>query len=101
MVRIRRSRYGERRWAQRPLCRRPDDAGGATVLLAATNRMTGRAPWWRGASAVEAMLAVAVLLGVLSVVRALAMHGYLPQPFYYPSDSLMDLYNPAYWAHRD
>jgi hypothetical protein len=48
------------------------------------------------------MLALAVLLGVLLAARHLGTRGYLPQPFFFdPSDALMDLYNPAYWAHRD
>ena len=49
----------------------------------------------------EIALAAAIVAGAACAVWFLAGHGYLPQPFYHdPSQSLMDLYNTAYWAHR-
>jgi hypothetical protein len=75
---------------------------GVTLPSVATSETTVRPAQGRCALAVEWMLAIAVLLGVLSAAHHFASRGYLPQPFFFdPSDSLMDLYNPAYWAHRD
>lgn len=55
----------------------------------------------RTGALIELALAALVLAGLAaSIVRGSSL-GYPPQPFSYdPSDSFMDLYNPAYWSHR-
>lgn len=50
----------------------------------------------------EALLLAPVLAGAAHAVWHLFAHGYLPQPFIWdPQDTLMDWFNPAYWAHRE
>jgi len=49
---------------------------------------------------VELALAGLVLGGLMLVAWRFAQQGYLPQPFYYlVSETLIDLYSTAYWAH--
>jgi hypothetical protein len=49
----------------------------------------------------ELILTSAILAGVAYAAWFLHARGYLPQPFHHdPADSLMDLYNTAYWANR-
>jgi hypothetical protein len=48
----------------------------------------------------EALLATAVVAGLLWAMIFLARNGFLPHPFFYePSDTFMDWYNPTYWAY--
>ena len=49
---------------------------------------------------VELVLGGLVLVGLLLAGWRFMQQGYLPQPFYYrASDSLLDLYSTAFWAH--
>ena len=50
---------------------------------------------------VEYLCGAAILFGVAVLVRDVLVQGYLPSPFFHDkSDSFMDWYNPAYWAHN-
>jgi len=50
---------------------------------------------------VERILALAVVLSLAWSFLYLYRFGYLPQPFFYePSDTWMDWFNTAYWAHN-
>lgn len=62
-----------------------------------TPRATAR--WlWRHR---EAILALAVLAGVVRAIFFFWAHDHLPQPFFYePFDTWMDWFNTAYWAHN-
>jgi hypothetical protein len=49
---------------------------------------------------IEALLAGAVVAGLLWAMIFLARNGFLPHPFFYePSDTFMDWYNTAFWAY--
>jgi hypothetical protein len=49
----------------------------------------------------EAILTLAILLGVLQVAEHFFVWHYLPQPFIYDtSGTFMDWINPAYWSHH-
>jgi hypothetical protein len=55
------------------------------------------ARWGRWA---EPMLALAVVAGLAHTVWFVMQNGYLPAPFFYDvSDTFMDWFNPAFWAH--
>lgn len=74
----------------------------AGSLPGVAKRWSNGRPRWATPWGLEAALALLVLLALGSAAAHLQRQGYLPQPFFWnPSDSLMDLYNPAYWAHRD
>jgi hypothetical protein len=48
----------------------------------------------------EYLLGLAVFLLLGRAMWSLFVYGYLPQPFFYePSDTWMDWFNTAYWAH--
>jgi hypothetical protein len=50
---------------------------------------------------VERLLALAVFAGLIRVGWMFFENGYFPQPFFYePSDTWMDWFNTAYWAHN-
>jgi hypothetical protein len=50
---------------------------------------------------IEGAFGAAVILGVVVLIRDVIVLGYLPAPFFHDkSDSFMDWYNPAYWAHN-
>jgi len=56
----------------------------------------------RNTALVETILAGLVLASVALVAWQFLQSGYFPHPFQAdPARSLMDLYNTAYWAHRD
>lgn len=56
----------------------------------------------RAGSIVELVLLLTILAGACHVVWHLMTYGYLRQPFIWdPTDTFMDWYNPAYWAHRE
>jgi hypothetical protein len=49
----------------------------------------------------EPLLAIAVAATVGLAIIHLFRYGYLPEPFFYePSDTWMDWFNTAYWAHN-
>ena len=55
----------------------------------------------RVAWSLEAALAGLVLATFVDTVIFFRMHGYLPPPYLYnPTDTLMDWFNVAYWAHQ-
>ena len=68
--------------------------------------MTGKSarhlPWAPALIALpEAILLLAIMVGVGYDLWHLHVAGYLPQPFIWdPSDTFMDWFNPAYWAHQ-
>lgn len=59
---------------------------------------SGRSPrrgWW-----LESILGLGVALLLVRAMWWLYAYGQLPQPFFYePSDTFMDWFNTAYWAH--
>jgi hypothetical protein len=69
-----------------------------------TRPTAGLRPWRRRAFTavgLEAALSLAVCVSIIPAAVFLGRHGYLPAPFYADkSDTLMDWFNAAYWAHN-
>lgn len=56
---------------------------------------------WRNGRWVEYLFGFGVLLLIGRAMWWLYAYGHLPQPFFYePSDTFMDWFNTAYWAHE-
>ncbi|MEO1968985.1 MAG: hypothetical protein ABGW87_09775 [Sphingomonadaceae bacterium] len=58
-------------------------------------------PYSRAGLWVEWVLALVILAAFIRVGIKFYLNGYFPQPFFYePSDTWMDWFNTAYWAHN-
>jgi hypothetical protein len=63
--------------------------------------MNGRGGLPRRGLWLEYAFALGVLVLLARALIMLRLNGYLPQPFFYePSDTFMDWFNTAYWAHN-
>jgi len=60
-----------------------------------TQVLPRRAFWW-----IEPLFALAILAGGIRTILFIKNYGYFPQPFFYDSsDTWMDWFNTAFWAH--
>ena len=61
----------------------------------------GDSPSRRSGLVVEYLFAAAIVAALIALIRFVGLNGYFPDPFFNDTtDTFMDWYNTAYWAHH-